>query len=1329
VQAVLDDTIINNTALSKNLFLTDSGYTEMIIYSLEFTAFNLKLLGFSDIEIVTSVLTDGNKTPSAKKTFLTADNAYEAATVYSLNFTAIQLKTLGFSDKEIVTSVLDDTKINTITAAKNAFLTANGAYTAATVYSLNFTASQLKTLGFFGTEIVTFVLNDETKIPSVKKTFLTSDNVYTAATVYSLNFTALQLKTLDFPDKEIVTFVLNDTKKSSSAKNAFLTANGAYTAEDVYSLNFTASQLKTFGFSGYDIVKAVLDDKKKTPSDKKLFLVTGGAYLGAAVYALRFTALDLNNLGFAPAKDIVNAVLNDKTTTDSYKKTFFSDDKNYTASAVYLLGFTVLQLQTLGFSDNDIVKAVLDDTKKSSSAKKTFLTAGNAYTVANVYSLGFTASQLKTLGFSGIDIVNSVLTDGSKSDSDKYTFLTADNAYTVANVYSSGFTALQLKKLGFSDNDIVNSVLNDTSKTLSAKYTFLTAGNAYTAENVYSLDFTVFQLINLGFSNTSIINIILNDLNAFSHEGVLTNTEYGLITTYSNLMRYYNFTDSIVLNFILNDATIKSTVTNTNTYAVILTNYGYLEQDVYNANYSVSQLQNYGFDSFSIIQSIINDQANILKVQLGNATFASILTGYNYNITFFITFFTSNESFKPLQLRNWGFSDIDIIQGGFDISLLSGVNSAGYTPSDLKIVPAYAASILSSGAYTVLQLKGYGYLPGQIKQYSSLYSDQQILSAGFNVTDLRYYQGNLLYNASSLQVYYTPTELSNGGYNASEILSAGYSATILKGSGFTVKQLQTANYNKMQILSAGFSPIDLKSGNYSVIDLYNANYLVTELLTGTYTVSEIINAHCYSVSVLRTITDSFGNQVFTAELLYTTYSASELKGYYDDNVILPIGYSVQQLYDAGYQAYELLPYIVTPYNMLYFPTNLKGIYSDTNILSAGFSPINLKSAGYSVLDLYNANYLVTELLTGTYTVSEIINAHSYSVATLRTVTDSNGIQVFTAELLYSAYSASELKGYYSNINVLNLDYTINDLYDAGYQINELLPYIDQPYNKSYFPINLKGIYSDTNILSAGFNAIDLKSAGYSVLDLYNVNYSVGSLLTGTYTVSEIINAHCYSVSTLRTVTDSNGMQIFTAELLYSNYSASELKGYYDDNVVLSLGYSVQQLYNAGYLVLVLKSYTTLKPIDLKGIYDNPSILGAGFTVVDLKLAGYLVKDLYSANYLVESLLGKYTIEEIIEGHCYSIATLYQITNLDGTQIFTAQLLKNSYSASELRGYYYTTTISLGYTAQNLYDAGYEAFELVGYYLPIHLKGIYPDYYILSAGFSLSDLTAAGLSYD
>lgn len=1092
--------------------LYTAGYTASEMKDASYTATQLKAAGYTASQLYGA----GYTVSEMKTATFTASQlkvgGYAAADMYAAGYTATEMKDASYTATQL--KALGYTATQLYTAGYTATEMKDASYTATQLKAVGYTASQMYTAGYTSTEM---------KAASYTASELKAVN-YTVSQLYTAGYTVSEMKAASYTATELKAGGYAASDMYSAGYTATEMRSASYTASETKALGYTATQLYTAGYSATEMRSA-----SYTATELK-----AEGYTGAQMYAAGYSATEMKVANFS-ASELVSAGFDGVSIVNA----------GYTASNLRSASYTISQIKLLGFTDNQVLAAGYSATELRSASYSATQLRQNSYTSSQLRTAGYTVTQIVAGGFSKAEAVaagfsvSELRLGGLTASEMREQGYTAQQLsvglYTSAQILAAGYTSSQLVSAGYSVSQLKENNYSDAN-ILSAGFSanaLYSAGytssqlkaNNYTASSLRSAGFLQAEILALGYSASELRDASFTATNlkgssytasqlisgGYSKSEVLplsyTAAELKAATFTASELRAGSYTiaqlqaggysDSEILAggysaTLLKGANYTASQLYSNSYTIQnLKDAGYSANEIIAAGYSSTLLKTNGYTA----QQLKNNDFIISDLQTAGYTSAEILSvGYSADDLLLGGYSASQlkaNSYAASDLKTAGYTDSQILSSGYTANELklanytaSQLRANSYSVSDL-VTGGYSTNAILSAGYTATQLKAGGYTVSQLKTngytvdnlISASYTTSQILSAGYSASNLLPY-----YTVQQLKTNgYTPLQLKAGGYSDSDILSGSFSASLLRSAsytasnlrsnGYSVSDLVSASYTKSQILSAGFTSSELQSAGYSASDLRQNGYSIQDLKDAGYTDNNILSAG-YSASDLY-------SESYTASQLYNnSYTASQLKaGGFNDQDVISLGYSVSQLRTAGFT-----------------PSDLITTYSDSDILSGGFTATSLKDAGYTVSQLKDSNYTVSQIKTAGYNDSDILSS-GFTVTELKlnnyTASDLRDNSYTATELRVAGYSVSDLiGGSYTTEQILNADFTANNLRSAGFTSSQLKA-------ASYTALELSdGGYSDEEVLSIGYTVNDLTIAGFTPAEMRTYGYTDSSILEG-----------------------------------------------------------------------------------------------------------------------------------------------------------------------------------------------------------------------------------------
>jgi hypothetical protein len=889
----------------------------------------------------------------------------------------------------------------------------------------------------------------------------------------------------------------------------------------------------------------------------------------------------------------------------------------------------------LELNQNDIIQEInnRDNLNEFSNKKNTTTFIG---TTQNYYAfLGYTVLDLLNQGFKKKDFRNanygiSQLISGNFNS---VNFIQA--GYSIQDVIDAGYKNL-LKKLGYSVLDLYTYGFQ--------KYEFDTAGFS-----VYDLldQLTPEQVINIGYSQQ-----VVNAYRTFIYQIPTT------IWDASN-----NIPHKYPINNILHSF-----------------------QDI---SYSVIDSSN-GITTVSITWK--ND---ILENEYSDTVFlndADSDDGYydHPNNGFFDSSTNDGFSLNPYTIPYFNHPNFIIKQfGGIPFCRNSAINSnffQGYqfggkiqaldSPRFLPNTCFYNAFIKSTGSSSNSNTTSY-ILPGDFQNISSWQT--------YNITDLRNTFKDAKYFHERI-----------GQWNFSQIRGK-YLANIISGAGYNPIQCSiflqdlSNNTSLWSDISLGTIP------NYYINSKTRAAIQNLSQKNITFQSTGIVP----NISDFRTNYSSIGYSSFTALLTDARIAGFQVRDI--SSLLIPIttltnfkfaGYTITEINDV--KRYTISDYITNNFTLSDFIScGYTALDLSKNSTILGFGPIDYHNISYIRQDLKQI-FTIDQLLTGGYTLKEIIilgyslntiinnpiiSQMNYSILDF-TAANSSLLDISNASIFNENLSLSNLSNYdssgafflkqnnitanslrnigYTIPQILALNYSLTDLYDASYSISQIQQY---------------KVYSDLSYAYAGYSLTDISNSGFTLSHL--LSYATVPPYFPTILKQNNIRAADFAKIGYDCSYNATVYLYGINDLLNAGFTLYNIKITNKFQIIdfSNAGISAQQLKSIGYNALQISSNIQ------SPIYNLSQLITAGFTIKNLKDASYSIIDLSNANpsyKILDYYLGGYSLQNLVNVG-YSFDALY--TNLQN--IYYLQYKKNI-TQDLIPLYSSTTLIDLGFTLSDLY---------------------------------------------
>jgi intracellular multiplication protein IcmE len=669
---------------------------------------------------------------------------------------------------------------------------------------------------------------------------------------------------------------------------------------------------------------------------------------------------------------------------------------------------------------------------------------------------------------------------------------------------------------------------------------------------------------------------------------------------------------------------------------------------------------------------------------------------------------------------------------------------------------------------------GYGYTIGT---YSLLVYGIGSLAAVTLTAEQQRLRGlTLLELRTTYAGLYTDYELLRAGYNLYDMKAAGY------GIGDVYSLYSYLNYGIPQYLAFGFTRDDVLADFhlFDLFDLKQQGFTAEELAQVGVTIEQF--AGMYNKKQYISYTESQLTQAGFSDIQIQQFRADFQRHGFSDyttrQLIESSFFGVNDLLQAGYPLY-----LIKFQNPTITASDFRaaGLELD-QLISAGCTPLELSEANYTISELFDAGLSVRDIYTGLF-ANDVITELLFRGITITTVyqrssttaynTPPSSMYIITREKVQNAGIdltdpkvdqglAAKVPSPLELAKYVVPNFTLPDLFSVGYILSEL-----------------RGIkFTKGNYATAGITIGNLRTAGWTVADIdpsvtvNSVYYSVTELKNAGYTAREFVASNKWTVSSFKnnigfTAQELKAEGFSASEIKPAGYTASEVKlagysfsdakaakysavelkaGGYSDTDILAGGFLSTDLKAAGYSALQLKaagySFSDAKSAgytasQLKiGGYSDADILAAGFLTTDLRAAGYTAIQVKNAGYAKSAILGAgYPVLDL-KNAGYTAVDLkaggYSDTNILGAGFTSTDLKAAGYSALQLKaaGYSLASLVTAGYDQSAILGAGYPISDLknAGYSaVAVKSLGMFSDTEILGAGFTSTDLKAAGYS--
>ena len=803
-------------------------------------------------------------------------------------------------------------------------------------YSIQFFKDQNTNFMFPG---ASYNIKDLSNNLSIQYSYPTQDILkagYHASLYYDASYTTYQLNTIGHIP---VNILLQDTSYT------FLEIlDGSYSVIDLYNSNYPISEFKFEPITNYSIIdlSGIYDISNILTAGFSMNTYKLGDYNIGQLRTLGDISLSnfLNNNG--------------------------SLNSNYTYIDILDGSYPVVDLCSNNFpAQQFIFKPITNYSIQDLSNIYDISNIINAgYDINNYYDGSYNVNQLRTIG--DISLINFINNSGELDSS--YTYLDIlDGSYSVLDLYNNYFPLNQFKfqpNTNYSIKDL--SGIYDTSSILQANFNI----NTY-----YDGSYTTFQLNTIG--NYDVSNLLNTNYSIYE----ILDGSYNINELYNNNISPIDFSNSVYDIPILLDSSYNRTqiiqvgyninhyydnsfsareLKETGNYPVdFFIDSSYSTQEIFNLNYSISDLSINGL----LIQDNIDEYA-IATIEQGGTL--------NYNIIDLIGIFNSNlllRGYSYQTLIDNGFTNIDLdvytpneLKNELNIPA-NALKETGYslkTPNlhkDSNGIIQYTIEELVEGGFTNTDFINSLYNSTNPNELNNISFSLLDLSNSFRYIDL----GQVTLNGSSYKYNGTGNGIPLGFFKSYNI-----DVSYLTNGGIYLTDINNTNFadNLFQLY---YTPQDLYDGGFNIVSLSKAGgilpgpkyqYTLEEVMSIKPPIDELkialVDLNGYNGVTRLGSSPSYDISVNTLK----TYNYSLNDVYNVRNFGREYGYLIQQLANAGYTIQDF-------YDNNYILTNtILESYSVESILQAGYSidQINsLQSAVISPGDLLGLGASICDL--------------------------------------------------------------------------------------------------------------------------------------------------------------------------------------------------------------------------------------------------------------------------------------------------------------------------------------------------------------------------------
>jgi surface protein len=1185
--------------------LSNSGYTKTDFTNALYTPLDLLNGDFTKIDFSNALYTvsDLSAASFTKTNYETA--LYTPLDLLNGDFTKIDFSNALYTVSDL--SAASFTKTNYETALYNPLDLLNGDFTKIDFSNALYTVSDLSAASFTKTNYETALytpldlLNgDFTKIDFSNALYTVSD--LSAASFTKTNYEAALYNPLD---------LLNGDFKKTDFSNAL------YTVSDLSAASFTKTNYETALYNPLDLLNG------------------------------DFTKIDFSNLLYTPL-DLLNG---------DFKKTDFSNAL-YTVSDLSAASFTKTNYETALYNPLDLLNG---DFKKIDFSNLLYtpldllngdfkkIDFSNAlYTVSDLSAASFTKTNYETALYNPLDLLN--------GDFKKIDF--SNLLYTPLDLLNGDF-----KKIDFSNALYTVSDLSAAS---------------FTKTNYETALYNPLDLLNVGFKKIDFSNLLYTPLDLLN--GDFTKIDFSnALYTVSDLsaasFTKTNYETALYNPLDLLNGDFKKIDFNNALYTPLdLLNEGILLNDFLDADYTIQDFKSANFtkNNYDGIYCSIYDLLNsnvYTKSELIQLGYSATIINQHHTFVFDISWSAwSSQKPKKYPILNTlqSFQDLSINQmtdlrthittvtiqwssftdsNSNDGLLLNSYHFPFYNEPSLKIRQFGGIPFTRNSANNTNFWQFYKFGGSILANDSPYFLRNTNLTNCFkdspcrifnNIENWNTYQivnmQNMFANASYLNNIYigfwnfTNTSkldniITNTGYNSLQstifIEDLSYNLTLRNHSNLAniPVYLDTSNvriaidalnrrnisfeisgnpvvYNVANFKSLGYSTTELKIQGFTISDLVGSGYSISELRIGKYTIPEMQVLNKFTL--LEYIDASFSLQ----ELVNSGYNAldlsinnyraveyynlnpryfnNDLKQVFTLNEIINAGYSLTDVKKLGYSLNDILSVPIFNNNTI---LDYKKVgYSLTDISNAGFSfdilqnysplPQILKDNSFNVIDFKNINYTIYKLFQLKYSLKDLYET-GYSVEEIE-----NDISLNYLDIDYQNIDIS-----HSILDYKNVGYSLNDISNGGFSLNSLenvspLPQILK--DNSFNAMEFKTIGYDISYIyyTLKFNGLDLKNAGYTLTEMKNIDISVNDLKIAGFTPYDLSN---------------NG------------YTLENMKGIYNVTELVNSGFSLDAIKNVGYNSTDFSYYLNENQTKKLIVNDFITFLNYGYSITDLSI--------------------------------------------------------------------------------------------------------------------------------
>jgi len=504
-----------------------------------------------------------------------------------------------------------------------------------------------------------------------------------------------------------------------------------------------------------------------------------------------------------------------------------------------------------------------------------------------------------------------------------------------------------------------------------------------------------------------------------------------------------------------------------------------------------------------------------------------------------------------------------------------------------------------------------------------------------------------------------------------------------------------------------FKLIDLTSFYFTPSNYSNNGYTLTYLYTHGYSITNLYEC---------------GYSVYDLSGLYPGY----IQGYDLINSIIPTDELIKIMNTTTFPLRPIMQYYLSNPTLLIPIQKLFQIYNITDIYSISSTILQNQGIPISNISVTILIFMKQNKITIRQIYPLINNTQLIPIVSINQLQQSNYTLLDILQLILINPSLYSYSSIYQSLNFKIVDY-----YNSGISASSM---------------KTIGFINNPNIIQ--INTATLYSAGYSILDLYNAGYNEADFSNNGFSLSDLILAGL-SVAQINTLYNQNiplddlivKYKASLSQIVTAGYSLNEIAHYkityFSINNYLNVGYTLQQLDNAGFLPIdfytgtILSGNPSISQILNLG-YDASYIIPLDIPILDYYRANYSSLNLFNNGFNINILANNYSLLNFKNDN----VPIYQIylshLYLSSEFILDGYILSEFYNGGIPVGFitsYYSLTdvINIGYSIESIVVTHYypaaDFFNL--HYSSSLLGGYYTIAELLAGGYSKKDLNVDG----